>query len=157
VFTQTGSRWSQVTELTGSDTVADDYFGQSVAMSGTTVVVGAQGHADGGRVYVFTEKAGKWPQTVELEDPTALAVGFGYCVAISGATIVAGDPGPNSPGASWVDVFSKTASGWPGVPAAELRGSGAAASVNFGQEVAVSGTTAVVADPLAGRAYLFEV
>ena len=32
-------------ELTGSDTVAGDNFGASVAISGTTVLVGAPGHA----------------------------------------------------------------------------------------------------------------
>ena len=41
VFTKTATGWKQVAELKGSDTVASDYFGYSVAISGTTAVVGA--------------------------------------------------------------------------------------------------------------------
>jgi hypothetical protein len=39
--------------LKGSDTVVGDEFGFSVAISGTTAIVGALGHAGGGRAYVF--------------------------------------------------------------------------------------------------------
>jgi nucleoside-specific outer membrane channel protein Tsx len=54
VFTGTGAHWSQAAELKGSDTVAGDYFGYSVAVSGTTAVTGADGHAKStGRAYVF--------------------------------------------------------------------------------------------------------
>jgi len=54
VFTKTPAAWKQVAELKDSDTVAGDYFGASVAISGTTAVVGAFVHAnDAGRAYVF--------------------------------------------------------------------------------------------------------
>jgi nucleoside-specific outer membrane channel protein Tsx len=59
VFTETGGAWKQVAELKGSDTVAGNAFGYSVAISGTTAVVGADAHADGaGRAYLFTETSG---------------------------------------------------------------------------------------------------
>ena len=45
VFTKTGAGWKQAAELKGSDTAAGDYFGYSVAISGTTAVVGAPGLA----------------------------------------------------------------------------------------------------------------
>jgi hypothetical protein len=53
VFIQTGTNWEQVAELKGSDTVAGNELGLSVAVSGTTDVVGAFGHAGGGRAYIF--------------------------------------------------------------------------------------------------------
>ncbi len=54
VFTNTATDWKQAGELKGSDTVAADYFGYSVAISNTTAVVGADGHAkSAGRAYVF--------------------------------------------------------------------------------------------------------
>jgi hypothetical protein len=54
VFTRTATGWKQVAELKGSDTVAADFFGYSVATSGTTVVVGAYAHASfAGRAYLF--------------------------------------------------------------------------------------------------------
>ena len=46
----------QLAELKGSDTVAGDFFGSSVAISGTTAVVGAgQYDSYAGRAYVFTQ------------------------------------------------------------------------------------------------------
>jgi hypothetical protein len=41
VFTEAAGSWEQVAELKGSDTVAGDDFGYAVAVSGTTVLVGA--------------------------------------------------------------------------------------------------------------------
>ena len=54
VFIETTTGWHQVAELKGSDAVVGDDFGSSVAISGTTAIVGANGHAKNtGRVYVF--------------------------------------------------------------------------------------------------------
>jgi hypothetical protein len=54
VFTRVGTRWRQTDELKGSDTAADDFFGASVALTGSVLVAGAYGHADwAGRAYVF--------------------------------------------------------------------------------------------------------
>jgi nucleoside-specific outer membrane channel protein Tsx len=54
VFTNTASGWKQAAELKGSDTVAEDGFGVSVVISGTTVVVGAPDRAkDAGQAYLF--------------------------------------------------------------------------------------------------------
>ncbi len=48
VFTRTGTIWSQQDKLTASDGSADDHFGWSVAISGSTVIVGAYGDEDNG-------------------------------------------------------------------------------------------------------------
>jgi len=54
VFTEARGAWKRDAELVGSDTVAGDSFGCSVAISGTTVAVGAFRHAKGaGSAYVF--------------------------------------------------------------------------------------------------------
>jgi hypothetical protein len=54
VFTNTATGWKQAVKMKGSDTVAADYFGYSVAISGTTAIVGADGHAkSAGRAYLF--------------------------------------------------------------------------------------------------------
>lgn len=45
VFTDTAKGWLQTAELKGSNTVTGDNFGYSVAISGTTVVVGSPGHS----------------------------------------------------------------------------------------------------------------
>ncbi|MGO8956778.1 MAG: FG-GAP repeat protein [Streptosporangiaceae bacterium] len=53
LFTKTAAGWKQAAELRGSDTAAGDEFGSAVAISGTTAVVGAPGHAEAGRAYAF--------------------------------------------------------------------------------------------------------
>src|ERR1039457_5795693 len=92
VFTMAGSGWSHVAELQGSDTVAGDEFGSSVAISGTTAVVGAGDHAGhAGRAYVFTKTAAGWKQVAELKGGDTIAGDyFGWSVATSGTNVVVG-------------------------------------------------------------------
>jgi hypothetical protein len=158
VFDKTASGWKQVAELKGSDTAASDEFGSSVAISGTTVVVGAGNHANyAGEAYVFDKTASGWKQVAELKgSDTAAADYFGWSVAVSGTTAVVGAYGhSNKAGRAY--VFTKTASGWK--QAAELDGSDTVAGDQFGSAVSLSGTTAVVAATSAansaGRVYVF--
>lgn len=98
VFTQSGSGWSQTAVLTGSDEMANDEFGASVAFDGSTVVVGAPGHDGGlGSAYVFTGSAAAWSQTAELT-PSDVSTngGFGSSVALSGTNVVVGAPSASS-------------------------------------------------------------
>ena len=158
VFTRTGNSWRQVAELKGSDTVAGDGFGNSVAISGTTVVVGAPNHArQSGRAYVFTETATGWKQTAELTGPDVVArYGFGDYVAISGTTAVVSEPLYDNQ-AGRADVLTETGNSWK--LATELKGSDTVAGDFFGG-AAISGTTVVVTAPFhadhSGRAYVFE-
>jgi hypothetical protein len=158
VFTETGAGWKQVAELTGSDTVADDIFGDSVAILGTTVVVGAGGHAkNAGRAYVFTKAAGVWKQTAELAGSDTVAQdAFGSDVAFSPSAVVVGAEG-HAKNAGRVYVLTKAAGVWK--QTAELAGSDTAAGDWFGVSVGISGTTAVVGAyrtaNKAGAAYVF--
>ena len=160
VFTDRAAGWKQAAELKGSDTVANDNFGLSVATSHTTVVVGAYDHASsGGRAYVFTKQGGGWKQAADLKgSDTIVGDGFGISVAASGTTVVVGASAhANSAGRAY--VFTRTATGWK--QAAELKGSDTVAADFFGYSVATSGTTVVVGAyahaSFAGRAYLFDV
>jgi hypothetical protein len=60
VFAKPGGGWvdgTQTAKLTASDGAAEDYFGESVAISGATAVVGADGDASNqGAAYVFVEQ-----------------------------------------------------------------------------------------------------
>ena len=54
VFTkQAKGSYLQTQKLVASDGVGDDYFGGSVAVSSTSVVIGAYNHLDKGAVYVY--------------------------------------------------------------------------------------------------------
>jgi hypothetical protein len=149
VFTKTAAGWKQTAELTGSGTVVGNFFGSSVAISGTTVVVGAMGGYPfnlPGRAYVFTKTKAGWKQVAELKGANPVSDdGFGTSVAVSGATALVGAPGHGA------YVFTKTAAGWK--PTAVLSGSDKVAADGFGISVAVSGTTAVVG--AADLAYAF--
>ena len=93
VFTHSGNSWRQTTELAGADTVANDSFGDNLAISGNTIVVGSPDHdEDAGRAYVFTKVGGGWRQTAELAGSAKQY--FGESVAIEGDTLVVGTAGP---------------------------------------------------------------
>ena len=158
IFARTATGWKQAAELRGSDTVAGDYFGDSVATSGTDAIVGADDHTkSAGRAYVFTSTAAGWKQAAELKGSDTVANdGFGYAVAISGTTAIVGAP-DHAKDAGRAYVFTNTAAGWR--QAAELKGSDTVADNGFGVSVAISGKTAIAGAPgfskAAGRAYIF--
>ncbi len=83
---------------------------------------------------------------------------FGYSTAVSGTTVVVGEPGPiTGEGTGRAFVFTKTTRGWQ--PTAELHAPDDVVGDQFGQTVAISGSTVVVGAPWyasdAGRAYVF--
>ena len=159
VFIKTAKHWKQVAELKGSDTVASDYLGDSVAVSGATVLVGADGHRkNAGRAYLFAETANGWKQAGEWRgSDTVEGDGFGYMVAVSGTSAIVGAP-DHAKSAGRAYVFATTAKGWKQV--AELKGSDTVTNNGFGVSVAISGTIAVAGAPgfadAAGRAYVFK-
>jgi hypothetical protein len=158
VFTRVGSTWTQQATLTASQRAAGDFFGFSVALSGSTAVVGAPGrNSQTGAAYVFVDSGGTWSQQATLTaSQRAAGDSFGVSVAVSGSTAVVGASGKNSQtGAAYVFVRSGTA--WS--QQATLAASDAAAGDTFGVSVAVSGSTAVVGasgkNSQSGTAYVF--
>jgi hypothetical protein len=145
----TAATWTESAELLASDGQAQgDFMGQSVALSGTTLVVGAPDHnAKQGAAYIYTSNGSSWTLAAELADPGKKGNMFGFAVAISGSTVVVGAPGTGA--AAY--VYEKSGSGWS--LQAKLTPAGAKNS-NFGHAVAISGSTAVVGGSAA--AYVFS-
>ncbi len=159
VFERTGTAWSQQARLTDPDAAQGDFFGSSVAISGSTAVVGApRKDSLTGAAYVFERTGTAWSQQGKLTDPHAAADDFfGSSVAISGSAAVIGAPGNNSrAGAAY--VFERTGTEWS--QQAKLSPSHPAAGEEVGSSVAISGSTAVIGAPdknsRAGDAYAFE-
>ena len=104
VFVKPGTGWANATEtakLIASDGAAGDFFGDSVAISGDTVVVGADGDdSNRGSAYVFVKPGTGWANATETAKLTAsdgaANDSFGLSVAISGDTVVAGAYGDDS-------------------------------------------------------------
>ncbi len=171
VFTKPGTGWATATEtakLTASDGVVGDWFGQSVAVDGDTVVVGASEDDGSGSAYVFTKAADSvWTDATQTAKLTASDGDdfdeFGKSVAVDGDTVVAGAPNNDGYGSAY--VFIKPAAGWddatqtakltPGATDDEAAG----LAGTFGAAVAVDGDTVVVGASAysgsQGRAYVF--
>jgi hypothetical protein len=164
IYVEGTSGWptTPTTTLTDPKASADDEFGYSVAVSGTTTVVGASGTSPGGAAYIYVKGMSGWPTTptTKLFDPAARANdSFGWSVAISGKTTVVGDDDGGKSRAGVAYIYVKGTSGWPTTPTTTLT-SPAAIPVSLGYSVAVSGKTAVVGAPgtssSAGATYIYR-
>jgi MYXO-CTERM domain-containing protein len=169
VFVQSGTSWTQQQKLVASDGARYDAFGSSVAVSGSTAIVGAQGKTVGsnpyqGAAYVFVQSGSTWTQHQELVASDGAAYDFfGHSVSVSGSTAIVGassTAGPNeTQGAAY--VFLQSGSTW--AQQQKLVASDGAVGDGFGVSVSVSGSTAIVgADSKAigsngaqGAAYVF--
>jgi hypothetical protein len=163
VYLKPASGWGNMTqtaELTASDGVPGDNFGESVAISGNTVVVGA-GHAavggdiEQGAIYVFVEPADGWGNMTETAKLTASDGAaqdlLGASVATNGNTIAAGAVGWNtSEGEAY--VFVEPAGGWKSTSsfAGTLTASHGRSPDAFGSAVSIGSNTIVVGASQAG-------
>lgn len=114
-----GHTWSQQAYIKASNTEAGDFFGNFIAVSGDTVIVGAYGEdssasgidgeqsdnsaSEAGAAYVFLRNGTLWSQQAYLKaSNTNAGDDFGHAVAISGDILVVGAFGESS-SASGVD------------------------------------------------------
>ena len=176
VFVKPGGGWltstaiTQTAKLTASDGAAGDFFGDSVSISGSTVVVGAPMHnSEQGKAYVFVQPGGGWLTTTAISETAKLTASdgaagdlFGHSVAVSGDVVVVGaSHDDSSQGSAY--VFVQPGGGWLTNTAitetAKLTASDGAAGDDFGYSVSISGDTIVVGaadgDSDRGSAYVF--
>jgi hypothetical protein len=175
IFIRSGTSWTQQAYLKASNAGAGDQFGYSVAVSGNTVVVGANAEdsdsnsinstpnefADAaGAAYVFVRSGSSWLQQAYLKaNNTGTLDQFGISVAVSGDTVVVGAVGEDSSisgvnsspddnlaeNAGAAYVFVRSISSWS--QQARLKASNRAADDGFGFSVAVSGDAILVGAP----------
>ena len=174
VFVRSGSTWSQQAYLKPSNTDPGDTFGESVAVSGDTVVVGAfredsrgtgvsggqSNHPaglDSGAAYIFVRNGTTWSQQAYLKASNTDALdAFGVSVAVSGDTVVVGAHNEDS-NATGVDgdqsnnsaqiagaAYVFARTGTAWRHQAYLKASNADSFNAFGNSVAVSGDIQVV-------------
>ena len=162
VFERSGETWPLQGQITGREIVDGDFFGNSVAISGDTIVAGADAHRHGGlfgsgAAYVFERNEGSWNQRAELiAHDAAEHREFGCSVAISGDRIVVGDVGDDHEGFNTGSayVFARGEEVWS--ERSKLVAHDAAAGAFFGSAVAISGNTAIVSaqwDDIRGEDY----
>lgn len=151
VFTRSGNVWTQQQRIIANDGGAEDYFGNSVAISGDTVVIGAfiddvAANANQGSAYVFTRNGTVWTQQQKLTANDGGAGDlFGTAVAINGDTVVVGaeqsNVGTNNVQGS-AYVFIRSGNTW--TQKQKLTANDGAANDHFGCSVAMSSDTIVI-------------
>jgi hypothetical protein len=120
---RSGSTWTQQQKLTSPDFQQPDQttFGEAVAVSGDTVVVGEEYSQQKGTAYVFVRSGSSWTPQQTLTSPTAgtetSRLVFGHSLALAGDTLVVGAPEENDEdagislsGAAY--VFVRSGSSW---------------------------------------------
>lgn len=127
---------------------AFDFFGHSVAFSGTRVAVGAYqkdaGASNSGTVYVYDYSSPTPNVPVILNNPTPTAnQWFGQSVAMSGSIVLAGTRGLDVGVAYVFDLNS----GAPTTPVATLNNPTETSQELFGSVVAMAGSTAIIGAP----------
>ncbi len=174
VFVRSGTTWTQQAYLKASTSDVDDFFGQSVAISGDTIAVGGTGedsNATGvngdenddslnrvGAAWVFARSGTTWTQQAYLK-PSAVQSNFedfGQSVSVSGDTVVVGAPNEDS-NATGVDgdddnngavnsgaAYVYVRNGATWSQQAYLKASNTGDGDAFGNAVAVSGNAIVV-------------
>ncbi len=118
VFSDSNGTWAQA-ELAAPDGVSGDTFGWSVAVSGSTVVVGAPWHAvngiaQQGAAYIFDLSNGDWIFAQELSQPVTPVANsgsnnvehFGYAIAVTPTMMMVGAPGDNFGGGFGTEPFT---------------------------------------------------
>ena len=172
VFVRSGSTWTQQAYLKASNTGAGDFFGEYVAISGDTVVIGAPSESsaatgvngnqadnsatESGAAYVFVRSGSTWTQQAYLKASNTEAHDFFGLVTISGDTVVVGASSEDSAatgvngnqadnsafGSGAAYVFVRSGSTW--TQQAYLKASNTEAGDGFGGSVGISGDTVVV-------------
>ncbi len=168
VYTPDGVGGYDETKLTASDSAAGDNFGVSVAISGTTIVVGAHSDDDGGvssgSAYVYTpDGVGGYDETKLTASDAAASDRFGWSVGVAGDIVAVGADRGDGVGVDSGLAYVYTPDGVGGYDEVKLTASDAAAGDNFGWSIAIAGTTVVVgakfdqdAGAASGSAYVYE-
>jgi FG-GAP repeat protein len=168
VFVKPAGGWTNMTqtaELTPSNGAEYDFFGISVAINRSTIVVGSSLCNPAPVAYVFVQPVGGWvdmTETAQLEGECSPESSYAYSVAVSGNRVVVGEPhGPND-GQGISFVFRRPKTGWQTTfeYSFELSASGDEGMADqFGYSVAMSGARIVIGaikgNQEPGAAYVF--
>ena len=90
-FATSNAHASGPVKLTASDAAAGDNFGNAVAISGDTMIVGANfdddAGADSGSAYIYRWSGNGWTEEAKVNaSDSAVGDQFGYSVALDGNT-----------------------------------------------------------------------
>lgn len=152
VFEREGHGWLQTAKILPVDGAEHAHFGTSVALHGSTAIIGAAGPS-AGSAYFFQRTGNGWEQLARMGPVPEGPSYFGISVDIHGDVAVVGAPSAldaaeaeehaHAMGAA--HVYERRGSAWQEV--AELRPPGPLTAPPFGVSVAVGDDVVVVGSP----------
>lgn len=139
IFQNENGSWQEKAKLFESNADRDDEFATSVAIDGSTVLIGVPGDEDEtGSAYIYTGSGASWSEQQILTDGNGVQDDkYGYSVALEGDLAVVGSPGDKS-----VFVYERSGSSWTELD--RISPAGVAGSDEFGESVSISGDYIVV-------------
>lgn len=167
-----GRNWALSEHISLDNGRRGDFFGNSVAIFGETLVVGALFRevnqiVNSGAAYVFERSGSNWKFQAELFPPDAKDFDrFGEAVAISGTVIAVGARDKSQAGLSTagaVYIFSREGTTWS--DPVKIVADSISAGDHYGNAVSISGERLIVGaagrDPLntpqAGEAFVYKI
>ena len=171
VFIESNGTWSQTQKLIANEGAPNDSFGESLALEGSTALIGAynatvNGHPFQGAAYIFTESNGSWSQGEKLtaSDGTTNA-NFGNAVALdTGSALIGADASTVGGNTYQGKAYLFTQSGGNWSQSDMFTASDGAVDDYFGAALAWDGVTALISTPhptingntWQGAAYFYE-
>jgi hypothetical protein len=163
--------WTQAQMLTASDFGAEAQFGNAVAISGDTVLIGAfnstiDDNFYQGAAYVFTRSGTAWTQSQKLvADDGIGGDDFGNAVALDGNRALVAAPYGSGVSAQTGTVYEFENAGGVWTQTAKLSADDGAFFDTFGYAIALAGDTALITAPYAqvgdnagqGAVYVFDL
>lgn len=148
VFREQDGTWQQTQKLVAADGEVFDAFGVSIAISGDTAIIGAEGDRaagwQGGAVYFLHDNNGTWEGAEKrIGTFTGASSQFGHSVAIDGDFAVVGQ---NS-SIGFATVFQRTNGVWTESALIDPPAAPPSRFDAFGVSVAISGDTILVGSP----------
>ncbi|WP_052172400.1 glycine-rich protein [Psychroserpens jangbogonensis] len=163
IYAFDGTNWAVEQQVSAPGNL---YFGNSVAISGNTIVVGAryddQAAVNAGAAYIFERISNVWVEVFSLENQTGtINAETGNSVAIDGDIAVIGshkDIAPNGASSGTAYVLKRTGGVW-AIDTTLSRPNGTNQN-QFGSSVAISGSTIIIGAPanfqVDGATYIYK-
>ena len=161
--------WAQKQKITSTPRGVGAQFGNAMAISGTTMVIGARNDSttasQAGAAMVYVRNGSNWTQQAKLlANDGTLGDKFGYSVAVSDNTIVIGAYNDDGAFADTGSAYVFTRSGTTWTQQQKLTAGDGTASDEFGNAVAIQGDVIAVgahfadlpSNAASGAVYLFQ-
>ncbi len=160
IFNRVNGVWTQTQRIlpAGGNAGGGDTFGDAVALSGNTLVVGAPRDSSrgvtAGAAYVYTLTGNDFVLAEKITAPNAAARQlFGYSVAVDGSLVAVGAPVDTvfSEAAGFAYVFNRGTGSTTEISGITSRPADIGQRARFGESVGISGSNLVVGATLASN------